>query len=53
MQARNTVVAGDDRVGDERFAATLQAIEQLAVERFEVAFDRSVAQFRCAESRGT
>ena len=37
------VAAADDGVGDERLAAALQPIEQLAVERIEMPFDRRLS----------
>ena len=40
------VAAADDGVRDEGLAAALQAIEQLAVERIEMAFDLRIANLR-------
>ena len=37
------VAAADDGVGDERLASALQPIEQLAVERIEMTFDRRLS----------
>ena len=45
------VAAVDDRVGDEHFAAALQAIEQRPVERVEVTFDRGPPRRRSKIAR--
>ena len=45
------IAAADDGVGDECLASALQPIEQLAVERVEVTFDRRLSQVRSKIAR--
>ena len=47
------VAAADDGVGDERFAAALQPIEQFAVERVEMTFDLRLSDASFEDRAGT